>query len=78
MSSGKEVNDRMSCPRCSGLMVPHKYTDLEGLTGAPYCEAWRCVNCGDLVDAVVLEHRVGAARPVVEETARRWPRKVAA
>lgn len=67
----------MQCPRCSGLMVPHRYADLEATTGSMYFDCWRCVNCGDLVDAVVLEHRSGAAHPV-EKTTRRWPRKVAA
>lgn len=67
----------MNCPRCSGLMVPHLYSDLEGVTGAAYGEAWRCVNCGELVDPVVLAHRSGADR-TVEKTTRRWPRRLAA
>jgi hypothetical protein len=41
----------------------------EELTGAGpsktgWCESWRCVNCGDLIDAVIFDNRT---RSVVAE-----------
>jgi hypothetical protein len=44
----------MKCHRCGGIMVYEKFS------GA--CEdffGWRCVLCGDIVDQVILENRLG-------------------
>lgn len=38
------------CPRCEGLLV----NDPDTLSLSPTV---RCVNCGELVDALVLFHR---------------------
>ena len=48
----------MTCQRCSGRMMPHALCDWEDT----YMKipAWRCVNCGEVIDAVILQHR-GAA-----------------
>ena len=45
----------MTCQRCSGRMVPHALQDWEDT----YMKipAWRCVNCGEVVDALILRHR---------------------
>lgn len=47
----------MTCRRCDGLMVQERYDDLE-LSSAAGCEvsAWRCLNCGDVVDPVIAAH----------------------
>ena len=43
----------MKCPRCSGVMSYEKfYSSNESLFG------WRCINCGDIVDQVILENRI--------------------
>jgi Zn ribbon nucleic-acid-binding protein len=39
------------CPRCSGLMVAEWYQDLSDYT------AQRCVQCGEIVDPVILQNR---------------------
>jgi hypothetical protein len=39
------------CPRCSGLMVAEWCEDL-----SDYC-AQRCVQCGEVIDAVILKNR---------------------
>lgn len=47
----------MKCKRCGGIMV------LERFSGS--CEeffGWRCVFCGDIVDQVILENRLGQKR----------------
>lgn len=55
-----------SCRRCGGLMVPSYTASLESdCTGKPMT-LWRCVNCGDCVDACILANRWkggGPARP---------------
>jgi hypothetical protein len=39
------------CPRCGGLMVHEWGADQMGHAGQ------RCVQCGELVDSVILENR---------------------
>lgn len=52
----------MKCLRCGGLMTCEELTGV-GHAKMGWCESWRCVNCGELVDAVIFENRTrrGAA-----------------
>lgn len=46
----------MGCERCNGWMEPERcagYGD-EGLVLQTF---WRCVNCGEVVDSVIVENR---------------------
>lgn len=55
----QSFGDSDRCLRCRGLTV---IEDLcEGTAGAPGWELTvrRCVICGDVVDPMILEHRVG-------------------
>ena len=46
----------MTCQRCKGLMVQERFDDV-GLGSAGYeVSAWRCLNCGAIVDAVIEAH----------------------
>ena len=56
---------RVECKRCGGLMVGQFYIDL--LNSEPECVASRCVQCGEVVDPVIL-----ANRSVPRVTARRF------
>lgn len=50
----------MRCARCDGLMVRDQVFDLDGaILGL---EILRCVNCGETVDATILENRLGKDR----------------
>jgi len=45
----------MRCHRCSGIMIYEKfYGDCEHFFG------WRCVVCGEIIDQVILENRLGS------------------
>lgn len=44
----KDILGAARCSRCDGLMVPHWCVDLL---------VRRCVQCGDLVDPVILHNR---------------------
>jgi hypothetical protein len=55
----------MDCPRCHGLMISQFYEDLEDDTGRIHLSAWRCVNCGEVVDPVILKHRLSLPKPMV-------------
>ncbi len=45
----------MECQRCQGLMVPDRAYDL--LDSDVHCDVWRCVACGNVIDAKILHHR---------------------
>ena len=46
---------RVGCERCGGLMVGEVCMDL--LNSELECVASRCVQCGEVVDAVILANR---------------------
>lgn len=52
----KALTKAGSCPRCQGLMV-HTYfmdsLDLRCLWGS----GWRCINCGVIVDSVIIRNQ---------------------
>ena len=46
-----------SCMRCRGYLAPEICTDLESDNGESTFRALRCVQCGDIVDEVILQNR---------------------
>jgi len=71
----------MYCKRCNGLMIRDSFLDLRDDTGRLTFEGWRCLNCGEVVDPVVLTHRIDAPTgPYQGRTRdrRMWERLVAA
>lgn len=47
----------MTCARCQGLMVTDSFIDLHE-TGHLWMKAWRCMNCGYVVDTVMAQNRL--------------------
>lgn len=45
------------CLRCDGLMVCELFEDFEGLSSDYEFTGWRCINCGAIVDPVIVAHR---------------------
>ena len=65
----------MRCQRCRGCLIRDSFEDLQDDTGHLYFEGWRCINCGEVVDPVVLTHRTESPRaPYRSQTRdrRRW------
>lgn len=48
---------RSNCDRCGGLLVADQYVDLLDDQGHLSCSAMRCVQCGDILDPVILKNR---------------------
>ncbi len=46
-----------TCDRCGGLMVTDFYMDLLPCIGETEFAAQRCVQCGEIVDPVILRNR---------------------
>ncbi|WP_213044152.1 hypothetical protein [Nitrospira defluvii] len=70
----------MTCERCNGLMVREQICDLQGRSSSLCVDGYRCLLCGDLVDALILEHRRRSTAPTesIQFTSPRMPRLVAA
>ncbi len=47
----------INCTRCGGLMVGEFCVDLFNCTGELECLATRCVQCGEIVDPVIVQNR---------------------
>ncbi len=49
----------MCCQRCKGRMIPERRTEHRVDESHTLDQSWRCVNCGNVVDAIILRNRVG-------------------
>jgi hypothetical protein len=54
----------MSCPRCAGLMVPVGLIDWDSMCTS--CPAYRCLSCGNVIDAVMAQHQQSPDNSVPE------------
>lgn len=52
-------------------MAPYELMDLLDSIEAR-CEAFRCINCGEIVDRVLVENRTNRARATAGRSKRRW------
>jgi hypothetical protein len=48
----------MECDRCQGFMLQDSFLDMEESFGSIWVRAWRCLNCGHAMDAVILANRL--------------------
>lgn len=67
----------MRCTRCDGLMAPYELIDLLDSIEVS-CEAFRCINCGEIVDPVLVENRSHPERGAAVRSKRRWTGVLAA
>ena len=51
------VPHESTCARCGGLMVDDFCMDVLGNIGEAEVAAKRCVQCGEVVDSVILRNR---------------------
>ena len=45
----------MDCPRCQGLMCLERLCDMGDIS-----YAWKCINCGALVDRIIMQNHTKA------------------
>jgi RNase P subunit RPR2 len=58
-----------SCLRCGGFIVKEVSTDLLNSTGELECVTTRCVQCGDILDPVILRNRSIRQQPMTAQHA---------
>ena len=61
----------MSCPRCHSLLVPEVFVDYEADDGSMSFLGYRCVICGNILDATILRHRRVHVSPMFHRARRR-------
>ena len=69
MVSPADQHDSM-CTRCGGLMVQDFCLDALGNIGESEFAAKRCVQCGEVVDSVILRNRGARQESVTVRSAR--------
>jgi len=64
----------MECTRCDGLMVADNLIDIQESSIQMWMKGWRCLSCGNIVDPLILQHRMiqqaGAVRLLEREADR--------
>src|SRR5512140_768569 len=61
-----------NCTRCSGQMTHEMCTDLQSDSGHSNFWGFRCIQCGDIVDEVILQNRAS----IFERSARHAQRSL--
>lgn len=54
---GRKTANLGLCPRCSGLLVRERFEDFPGEFAGLSFQGVRCVNCGEIMDPIILEQR---------------------
>jgi hypothetical protein len=62
-----EITHESTCDRCGGLMVTDFCMDLLFCIGETEFAAKRCVQCGEVVDPVILCNRGTRQEPITAE-----------
>ena len=48
----------MKCARCQGFLVRDHFLDFDGTIGHMWANGYRCMNCGNVHDPVIEQHRL--------------------
>jgi hypothetical protein len=62
----------MRCQRCHGCMISDHFMDILNVSGEMDFKGWRCLNCGDITDSVIVHHQEVAARAPAKSRRRWW------
>jgi hypothetical protein len=57
ISKKPHVGESLTCLRCGGFLVEERCMDIGESLGGYWFWASRCIQCGDIVDEVILRNR---------------------
>ena len=66
-TASSAVQHESACARCGGLLVPDFAMDLLFCIGETKFAAQRCVQCGEMVDPVILSNRGTKQEPTIAQ-----------
>jgi hypothetical protein len=58
------ISQRHMCVRCGGYLVREEFVDRGGTCEPPSNVACRCMNCGNVVDELIIQHQKSPPRPI--------------
>jgi RNase P subunit RPR2 len=61
----------MRCQRCQGYLITDHFMDILNVSDEMNFTGWRCLNCGDITDPVIVRHQQ-AAPSAPAKSKRRW------
>jgi hypothetical protein len=70
-TASSSFQDESTCTRCGGLMVNDFCMDLLNSSGESKFSVKRCVQCGEVVDSVILLNRQLGQEPMTVQLARK-------
>lgn len=62
-AAGQATVEPHCCGRCGGLLVDERCMDIGESMGGYWFWAMRCIQCGDIVDEVILRNRSAQMEP---------------
>jgi hypothetical protein len=62
----------MRCQRCQGCMIRDHFMDTLNVKGELDCTGWRCLNCGAVIDPVIVRHHQSALNAPAKSRPRCW------
>src|SRR6185295_9688382 len=65
-------SEQMKCLRCQGMMVPHTMEDAGASTSSGSSPGWKCLLCGEVIDAVIAANRRCRPEPSNDRTRPRY------
>jgi hypothetical protein len=65
----------MKCSKCQGLMAVDSFIDLLDDSGQLWISAWRCLNCGQIVDPGIVKNARNASVQAAPNRAPRMRRR---
>ncbi len=77
VATGRRRRSMMECPRCRGTMVAETFADMYDDTGARSFPGWRCVTCGEVLDPVIAENRIGHREPLIGRSRKKFGTQLA-
>ncbi|HLZ35240.1 MAG TPA: hypothetical protein VKP13_14610 [Nitrospira sp.] len=66
----------MTCRRCGGFQLWNHFESRKDTTAAWEYDGWLCMNCGEIVDPLILLNRDRQEQIVDHHQARPYERKV--
>ena len=61
----------MRCQRCQGYLISDHFMDRLHVSSERDFTGWRCLNCGDITDPVIVHHHQSEAS-IPAKSRRRW------
>ncbi|GJL52306.1 hypothetical protein [Candidatus Nitrospira salsa] len=57
----------MDCRRCAGFMQKQILMDHMNESGEVFIRAWRCINCGEVLDPMIMQNRKCMPEPIYDK-----------